>query len=388
MRSMHYRQPGLTLSCIALFTWTALAQQPQRPPQPPRPEPGAHELVTRGWALVAKGQLAEAEKLAADAITLSPRGLAPLALALEAGIARGSAPAGLDVYERWLGQRVIEEPAAVRRIATAVLDDVRASGTDAVEAFEARRAMAEDGDRAARAELAARLGRGGLPEARALAALGDKAGVEVLLQDLDSPGNPLRTLQALGQSGSQAAAPAIAARLNDPRSEVRGAAAEALGRIGGPEASATLRPLLTDPSMHVRVKAASALLRLNDASGEPVFKELLDAAGESAPSRLVAAEAMAVRPDAAWEALVRGLLDDGPSDVRLAAARLLAPRDPAAAGRTFSALQQDPNPAIREEAARVAVSLERDLTVLRRALRSADALTRVRAADRILQLTR
>lgn len=374
------------LVCLA-GGWTPAAIAEQRS-SAQRPAADEASIVAQGWALFAKGDLAGATAKAAEAVAIAPRGSAALSLGLEVEIARVNALSGLDLYEKWLGRRTLEEPGAIRRVARGLLRETALAEPDSVAAFEARRALAEDGDRGARAELSARLRSGGRAETRLLAALGDKSAIEALIVELEAPGNPVRVIQALGESQSASAVPALAQKLQDPRSEVRAAVADALGRIGAPGAVERLRPLLQDTSMHVKVKAASALLRLNDASGEPVFRELLDAAADSAPSRLVAAEAMAVRPDASWLALVRGLLEANESDVRLVAARLIAEHEPEAARTVFRSLQENSNPAIREEAARLAVGVGLDLTGLRIALRNIDTLTLVRAAGRILQLTR
>jgi HEAT repeat protein len=344
-------------------------------------------LVRQGWALLAKGDAAGAAEKAADAVKQSPRDLAALALMIEAGVSRGGSTTALDDYERWLGQRKLEEPAALRRIARTVLEEAAVS-SDVTAAFEARRALAGDGDRRARADLLHRMKEGGRADVRALAALGDPDAVTTLLKELESPGSPLGTIQALGESRQSAAVQPLAAKLKDPRSEVRGAVAEALGLIGTAEAHALLKPLLEDQSMHVRVKAAAALRRLNDPSGELVFKELLAAAGTSSRSRLVAAEAMAGRPDSAWKALVTGLLEADEPDVRLAAAGLIAPHDPDAAQRALTALADHQNPSVREEASRQAAAFSHDFTALRALFRSADPLTRVAAASKILALTR
>ena len=374
------------LGAGALGTPVLSVAQPQpRASQPANADEAT--LVAQGWAMLAKRDAAGAAEKAAEALKVAPRGVAALALAIEASIRTGGSAASLEQYERWLGTRKLEEPAAVRRIARAVLEEAAVS-PDHTTSFEARRLLAADGDRAARADLLARVKEGGGADLRALAALGDPEAAKALIEDLDAPGSPVRTIQALGESRQAGAVVALEAKLKDPRSEVRGAIAEALGLIGSGEAHRLLKSLVSDPNMHVRVKAAAALRRFNDPTGEPVFKELLAAAGTSARSRLVAAEAMAGRPDDDWRALVTGLLEAEEPDIRLTAAQLIAPHDPAAAQRTLQALREHSNPSVREEAGRQAAALGHDLTALRALFRSADSLTRVAAAGRILALTR
>lgn len=385
----HWALKTFVLACGVFHGSTVAAQQPRPQSQAtPEVELGEAVLVADAWALYAKGDLAGASGKADKALAVAPRSMAALAVALEIQTTRGAAAGALDFYERWLGQRELEEPAALRHIARALLREAAQDPADSAARFEARRALIRDGDRSIRSQLQERIQAGDRAESRLLAELGDERAVQMQIEALNAPGSPLRAIEALGQSGDSRAAAAIAGKLEDPRSEVRGAAVEALGRLGGADAVDRLKAMLADRSLHVRVKAASALLRLNDATGAPVFDELLAAAGDSAPSKLVAAEAMAVRPDAAWQSLVRGLLEAQEPDVRLAAARLLAPFDPTAAGAAFRSLQEDANPAIRDEARRLALGALRDLTVLRAGLRDADPLTRVGSADRILQLTR
>lgn len=377
--------PAILSAGFLVISASPAAQQPPRPAATPAGDEAA--LVGQGWALLAKGDAAGAAEKAADAVKQSPRDLAALALMIEAGLSRGGSSTALDDYARWLGRRKLEEPAALRRIARAVLEEAAVS-SDVTAAFEARRALAADGDRRARTDLLHRMKEGGRADVRALAALGDPDAVQTLLKELDSPGSPLGTIQALGESRQPSAVQPLAAKLKDPRSEVRGAVAEALGSIGTAEAHALLKPLLEDQSMHVRIKAAAALRRLNDPSGEPVFRELLAAAGTSSRSRLVAAEAMAGQPDSAWKALVTGLLEADEPDVRLAAAGLIAPHDPEAAQRALAALADHQNPSVREEAGRQSAAFSSDFTALRALLQSADSLTRVAAAGKILALTR
>ena len=106
-------------------------------------------------------------------------------------------------------------------------------------------------------------------------------------------------------------------------------------------------------------------------------------------SRLIGAEALASAPDASWMETVRDLTRSGDPTVRLGAARLIAPHDPALARSVMDALASDPNPAVRELASRTMVeSSTGDLKTLRRLLHSDDPFTRVKAAGGILAATR
>ncbi len=345
--------------------------------------------LTQGWAFLAQGDYVRAAGKAQDAMARAPRSAAPLVLAVEVEFARVGPAAGLDVYERWLGGRTGEEPAVVRRIAMAMLQDMASQPQNPTARLESLRALADEGDAGARAALAAAASEGGTAETRTLAASGDPAAVRTLLAELASP-RPATVagLVAVGQSRSAQALPVLRARLTETRPEIRGAAAEGLGWLGSAEALALLRPLLKDQSSHVRMKAAAALYRGNDLTGLSILQAA--AADAQSPSgQLAAAEAMAVRPDAAWQDLVRRLTQAAAPDIRLSAARLLAPQDPALAASVLQNLSMDPSPAIREEAGRaLARDAAYDLAAARLLLRHTDRLTRVYAARSVLRLTR
>jgi HEAT repeat protein len=346
--------------------------------------------LTNGWAALAQGEIGKAAERAAALSVAHPRHPAVFALALEVEIARGGAMAGAEVYERWIGSRTTDEPVFVRRVAVAALEEAAAQTQDAEARLKALTALAGAGDVKANAALASAVNRGEIAETRTMAARGDERAVQQLAKAL-SPSevlpNPVSAIQALGESGSRLAVPALEGRLTDARPEVRGAAAEALARTAGTSALPRLRALINDQSSHVRVKAAAALYRLNDPTGSPLLREM--AASESPQVRLVAAEALSPKPDATWQALVRGLTQAPEPDVRLAAARMAATFDRDLASSVLGTLGQDANQAISQEASRtLAGDVARDLGSLRGLLRHRDRLTRVGAAATVLTLTR
>jgi HEAT repeat protein len=203
--------------------------------------------------------------------------------------------------------------------------------------------------------------------------------------------DPVSALEALGESGDTRAVPGVMAQVADRKPEVRGAAAEALGKIGGNAQSVRdqLTRLLSDDSPHVRTKAASALYRMNDPAGLTLLREL--ASSDLPVGRLVAADAMSSHPDAAWMALVGELAQSGTEpEVRLGAAKLIAPHDPAMAQSVAREYERHENVALRELSAQVMCEAATgdSLGALRQLLRSGDERTRLRAADRILTLTR
>lgn len=306
-------------------------------------------------------------------------------LAVEIDIARGGALAGLDAYERWLGSRTVDAPYVLRRVARAHLNWT--AQQPAGPRLEALKALVADGDENAAAELMKGAAAGGPTQARALATMGDPRGVEMLIGQLQVPGgSKASVIEALGESRSRLAVPPLIGLLSDKREDHRAAAATALGRLGVTDAIPHLKPLLNDAVFPVRMAAAAALYRLDDYSGAELLDQLL--ASEHSMVRLNAAEAMAARPSAAWMSVVRALADDPDTSVQLGAARLLAPYDPQLASAILQRLRGAENPAVREEAGRAFVEqLAADFASLRRYLRT-DAITAVRAAARILELTR
>jgi len=135
------------------------------------------------------------------------------------------------------------------------------------------------------------------------------------------------------------------------------------------------------------VRAAASLHQLGDPGGESILRELL--VSESAVSRLIAVEAMASRPDGSWLAIVRELTGAEEPDVRLGAARLMAPHDPELARQVLDQLASEGDLTIRElaEDAVAELPVGDDFHVLRPLLASAQAAVRVRAASRLVALT-
>jgi HEAT repeat protein len=345
--------------------------------------------ITQGWALVTQGLYADAAAKATKALTENPRGAAALVLAVEVEMARGGSQAALAQYERWLGQRTWEEPAVLRRIAQALLREAAQDRQHDAARIEALRALASDGDAGASAELTNAASKGGVAEVRMAAIAGDERSVKVLADQLrQGATNALGVIEALGKSRNRAAVPPLVERLKDPSPEIRGAAAEALGNFGPqPGLVDRIKPLLSDQTSYVRVKAAGTLFRLDDMSGLQLLQEL--AASEVPMSRLMAAQAMASKPDAVWLEHVRKLASAAEPEVRVGAARLLAPHDPEYARTVLEGVMADQNPAIRNLASEILADVAAtDPRSLRRLLKSDDRLTRVRAAGHLLALTR
>jgi hypothetical protein len=375
-----------TLMLAASPTVLFARQQPVPPPPPPLASVNSEAAgLMQGWALMAQGQPGQAEGHAKSVLASTPRSVGAIVLAIESGVAAHGPAAGLDHYDRWIGQRSLEEPALLRRVALGFVQaEARHEGSSA--RWEALKAIAEDagGGRVPPLDPASE----GPAAVRLRASLGDAQAIRLVIEDLQSGGsNKTAAIEALAQSRSPRALPAIAAQLKDSRPEVRAAAAEGLGQLGLPEAVPLLKSSQSDQSPYVRTKVAAALLKLNDTSGLPLLRELL--IDDAPASRLAGAQALADAPDGAWLQVVRDLARSGEPTIRLAAAKLIFSHDPELARSVVDALAADRNLAVRELATRAqAETVGRDLSRLRALLRSSDPLTRVNAARAILSVTK
>ena len=385
---MKHAVHALAVAIAAASVMASAAAQspatPQDPTLPPAAVPsGEAAALAQGWVLLAEGKFDEASHAARRLSARFPRSIAALALVLETDIAHRGATTALESYESWLGTRAHEEPAALRRVARAFLYEWGRQTRDAASRNYALVALAEDGEPDALALIAA-----GGAGVTARARMGDEKAVDTLVARTHSgPGPRVGEIQMLAETGSRRAAPALMALLNNPLAENKAAAAAALGKLGYQEAAPALRQLLQDPRGSVRVAAAGALFQMGDTTGASVLEEL--ATSDHASLRRSAALLMASQPTEAWKGLVRSLATDEDAATRLDAARLLAPHDPDVARAIFDQLIADSNPAIREEAAlALAESPVSSLAELRGQLRRGAGPVKVRAADRILDLTR
>jgi HEAT repeat protein len=395
------------LLSVSLVAHTTAQQQPPGAPTQPPPKPSAPArpqqppsaltgvtngleiaAVSHGWTLLSQGLFAQAAARGAELLNAFPRSATVLTFAIESRIDADGANAGLDQYERWLGSRRNEEPVVLRRIAVAVLRERSRQSSDPTAQSEALRGLADESARTPSTNQE-------LPtdpvQIRAAAAAGNEAAVSAVIKDFTAGSiDALTAARILGDSGSRLAVAPLLEKLNDPRPEVRGSAADALGRLGAAglkaAVAARLKALLSDESSFVRIRAAGALVRLDDQSGMPLLTEL--ASNESAPSRLIAAEALASHPDPRWIELVRDLTQAQEPEVRVRAAVLIAPHDAELSSRILEQLQSNENPAIREMARQALPEAADNLTSLRRLLRSDEPLTIVKAAARIVSMTR
>ncbi len=367
---------------LALRCWAdAWAQAPALPPAAvPREEAAA---LAQSWVLLAEGKYEEASQRARGVLARFPRSVAALALLIETDIARAGATSALDSYDRWIETQQLEEPAALRRVARAFLYEWSRQTKDLHAQNDALAALAQDGDEGAGAVLAA------LPTAAGVRAQqGDPKAVDDLISRLKSAsGSKVNEIQLLAETGAPRAASVIRPLLSDPLPNNRAAAAGALGTLEDRAAIPQLKPLLQDPSGNVRVSAAGALYQMGDMSGAAILDELATSEHESI--RRSAALLMASQPSETWKALVRGLATAEDPAIRLDAARLMAPHDPEFSRQLFEQLANHENVAIREQAAvTMAESPSAGFLELRRVLRLPVGQAKVRAAARILHMTR
>ena len=375
--------------------------QEQMPTVPPAAIPVVEAAaIAQYWVLIAEGKFDEAAKTVGALAVKYPRSVAVLTLVVETDIAHGGALTALTSYESWLGSRETEEPGVLRRIARAILYEWARQTSDINARNEALVVLAGDGDADAVAAIT-RLRQARTESGLRLAVrLGDPEAIDAVSERVrQGSGLRLRDLHLLADSRSPRAVPVLKQMLNDPNPENRASAADALGNIGGVDAENALLPMLSDPHGLVRNAVAAALFKMGNFSGEGILRNM--AAHESCPGnspiekqtcsnfRITAARLMASRPDEEWKALVRSLLNDPDPKIRLDAAMMLAPHDRAATRPVLDALNNDPNPAIRE----LTQSGEADQSssswpTLRGLMRRGEAMVRIRAAARILVLTR
>ena len=114
--------------------------------------------------------------------------------------------------------------------------------------------------------------------ALAIGRIGDKRGVEPLLEGLDDTDteNQIYTLSALGFIGDNSAVPGVAKQLKHEDPSVRKVAAYVLGSIKDPASAHDLQIALNDVKEEVRWNAAMALARMNDSAGADLLVKLLD----------------------------------------------------------------------------------------------------------------
>ena len=355
------------------------------------PPPPETVQLANGWALLASGDAVAAAAAAEGVLSRQPGSVAAGALLIDAEIARAGAMAGLSAYERWLSSRRLEDAYLLRRAARALLWETAKSKETGIEAL---RYLSADDDADARAQLERRMAAGGLGETVALARIGDQGAVRRLIALMKvQPGSKQFFIEILIQSKSPLVIQPLTEILDDVNHpEDVASAADGLGLLKATGAAPRLRKfcgnqVAGEAFSPVQFMAAGALFRLNDMSCLSLLQR--DLASEVSQVRLKAAEMMADQPDGTWMQVVRGLIGDGDPVVRLKAAKLLAAYDLDQARQTLQGVMADGNPAVQSLAA--AALIERtvtDFATLRKLVRSPDENVRVKAAARMLELSR
>jgi hypothetical protein len=386
------RVGGLIAAAIligAVGEWRVRAVQSQGAALPPATMPvDEAAAITEIWRMLAEGRARDVWARANQLLARYPRSAAVLSVAIETDIAARGAVSALATYEAWLGNRQDEEPMVVRRIARAILYEWGRQASQAGVRGEALVALAEDGDAAATAAIASMNADGSEGGLRMAARIQDARAVGAIIARLSTPtSRRVADINLLGESRSRLATPTLIALLNDPEPDVRANAALALGQIEDLSAVPALQALLKDKMLPPRAAAAGALFRMHDYSGASILEAM--ATHESSSVRRTAALYLAPRPDENWLALVRSLLNDPDPAVRLDAAKLIETHDAAVARLTLEVLSRDPNLGISEEAElHRASSITTTLAELRILMRSARPLARVHAARSILARSR
>ncbi|MGE5360274.1 MAG: HEAT repeat domain-containing protein [Bacteroidales bacterium] len=377
------RQRWLACWMAAGLVLTAASASGQTKPVPP----AEASQMAAGWAALNQGDAAKAASIASGALAQNPRSGPAFVLLVAARTSR-SATEGLSAYEQALGSRRLDDAYTLRIVALAMVREAARNSAAPDAQREAIKALTAEGDTDTLLLVARNASAGGPFETQLLAQLGSEPAVKTLIAQLKSgQGYRPMLIEALANSHSPLAVAPLVELLKESGPEVRAAAADALGKLGATSAVDALKPLVDDPVFPVRLAAASALLRLHDMTGMTLLRQL--EASEHPMVRVTALEALSVDAGQAWVSAALSLLQDPDPQVRLAAARLAAPYDPAAVQRVVEGLMTDSNLAIRDAAAKLYVEqVATDFAALRRLMRSPDGAARIRSAGRILGLTR
>ncbi|HXG71849.1 MAG TPA: HEAT repeat domain-containing protein [Gemmatimonadaceae bacterium] len=373
---------------VLTFAQPSWAQAPPRDAVKAQPMSEVSALAS-AWNALAAEKYADALRTAGEVLKREPWNHAALIVRIRALTAGEGPLRGLDAYEAWLkdsrGPRE-EDVYLLEPVAVHVLRLIARDKDPGLRVIALTR-LARAGVGGARAELAA-LNDGGATVDAALTSLGDETAAARIRDAAEGPGNRRGLVPALEQGGP-ASVPILLTLLNDKDESTSSAAASALGRLRAYEAVESLRKSLAADYPFVRHSAAVALARLNDPEGQAEVARML--ATDVPDIQLMAAAAWDGQPGP-WVEAVRPLLDNQEGLVRLEAARLIAPIDPAAARRVLQEALTNENPVVRSESARVADELAGTgtLTVtiadLRGRLRDPDASVRLSAAASLLRL--
>jgi HEAT repeat protein len=310
-----------------------------------------HQGLGRGWDALEAGRYAEAASVAETALKRFPGDHGALVLKIEALSRSGQIAAAFDAYHAWSATHSRADVSLPGIVAVAVLRALGAGAPEMAVRIAALRTLAEAGDAPSREALAGLVGRAGVEGNEAMAALGDPAAASRLVSSIESSqgSRKIEAMAAAARAQAPGAAEAITPMTKNPDPAIRAGAARALSQLKDAGAADSLIGLLKDPMPAVRGSAAIALARMGRNEGDEVLAGMLDSGVPDIV--LMAAEGLPDQPTR-WQSVVEPLLQtESPID-RLRAARLLKDVNSAAANEVVSAALADPNPAVREEAAR------------------------------------
>lgn len=375
-----------SVSIVALMLVATAAQVRDRA-QPPSPTGSDAATMAEGWTALAAGRRDAASAAAGRVLARTPWNHSAIALRIEA-LSSPEPMEGLAAYERWLGQRTVEDAGLLAPVAREVLLKIASEG-EADLRHEAARQLTAAGvtppagdppdladQLAVNAERASR---------------GDAAALEQLARAASAGTVDPSLMAGALESAGPAATPVLVSMLQGSAGPGRAAAAAALGRRHAEEARPALQALANDPDPFVRSTAAVALARMGDREGQAFVERMLQSPVPDI--RLMAAEAWNGQ-DGPWVTAIMPLLENKDGTIRLQAARLIAPVNPDLARRTLNQAAGDGNPVIRAEAAKAMgrlapdVPQATDLKELRRLLRDRDPSVRLHAAGTLLAVVR
>ncbi len=384
---------GLT-SPAAAHAQTPSAQRPatQRPatqsPTMQAPRTPAAAGIDAARAQLAAGAADRALELANTALIANPLNVDATLLKIDALMALKRRGDAVTAYEQWRGASEKDDDGLLRALAKGVLWEIGSDDRDLAAPY-ALEALARAGDRNAR-EALVRQSKDAQDSGRAqqatlmLARLGEASALNALvtMASSESPNTASSALRELADANVSSAGPAVLKGLQSRNTFVQLSAARAAGRLKIASAKPTLVKLMAEGTFIVRLESAAALRALGDPQGDAVLKRSLTQPYPDAT--LMAARALAATADQSWTGSVKPLLANPDGLFRFQAAELLLSQDRAAAVDVLIKGTSDPNPMIRDEAARIlAADPGTSTTTLTPLLRDQSSWARLHAARRL-----
>jgi HEAT repeat protein len=381
----------------ALLCPTVTTAAPGRAPRA-KSQAATTSVADAAAAIIAEGRVALKAGRTEEAISAADRALQSVpghreatSLKIDALVAVPRLSDAYDVYDAFLRVTKRDDTALLQPLSIATLQALTSS-QNAEARIGALGILAEHGRKAARDDL------GRTVESKSdsyaaqlavseLARLGDQAGLKrlrALAATAASPMDRLSALDSLAAIDPVAAGAGYSSLLKDKNPGVLFAAVRGVGRCRTVRAIPRLRDLLAAPILGLQVRAAASLIEMGDTTGLPTLEANLSA--EVAELRLMAAAGLRAHRDPRWVEAVRPILENRDLFYRVEAAEMLLKATPAEALRTLIDALKDPNPIVREQAAKVlAAQPAPSVSALRPLLRDQAPTVRRRAAAGILR---